>query len=85
MVAELLDLRAEAPWSPDRIKVPVLAVHGQHGAPHHAAAMSALGDLMDDIEVAELEGARHFGPNTHPGPMAEIVADFFDRRLSAGQ
>jgi pimeloyl-ACP methyl ester carboxylesterase len=82
MVGELVDLRTRPAWDPARIKVPVLAVHGQLGLAHHQRAMEALGKRVGDVEVAVIAGARHFGPNTHPNEMADLVIDFIDRRVA---
>jgi pimeloyl-ACP methyl ester carboxylesterase len=79
MVEELADLRRQAPWSPDRIRVPVLALHGEHGREHHRSGAIALAGLLPDATVREVPGAHHFGPNTHPDEVAELVVEFVDR------
>ncbi len=84
MVGELVDLRARPAWDPARITVPVLAVHGGFGLAHHQRAMQELGQRVSDVEVAVIAGARHFGPNTHPNEMADLVIDFIDRRVTDG-
>lgn len=73
MVGELTDLRMRAPWSADRIRVPVVALHGEHGAPHHRDAMLHLADWLPDCRAEMVADARHFGPNTHPEPVADAV------------
>jgi pimeloyl-ACP methyl ester carboxylesterase len=70
MVGELVDLRSHAPWQPARIGVPVVAIHGTLGAAHHAASTRHLADVLTDCKSVEIEGARHFGPNTHPDAVA---------------
>jgi len=82
MVGELIDLRARAPWDSERIAAPVLAVHGEHGAPHHARAMDFLAEHLADAEVAMIGGARHFGPNTHPDEMADLISRFLEAPAS---
>lgn len=76
LIGELADLRASAPWSADRIDVPVLAVYGEHGRDHHRRAMHHLGEHLAQVEVTEMRGAGHFGPNSHPDDMAMLVERF---------
>jgi pimeloyl-ACP methyl ester carboxylesterase len=73
MIGELTDLSTHAPWSPDDIRVPALAIHGSLGAAHHGASTSYLGDVLSDVKVVEIDGARHFGPNTHPDAVAAQI------------
>lgn len=81
MVGELLDLRARPAWSADRIAVPVLAMYGEFGRPHHRRAAETIASEIEHGEVAVLPGARHPGPNTHPDAMAEAVQAFVERRV----
>lgn len=81
MVGELADLRVCAPWSAERIRVPVLAMRGEHGQEHHRAGVDALAARLPDVEVHTVDGARHFGPNTHPGPVGDRVRRFLSERL----
>ena len=75
MVGELVDLRSHAPWDPSHVQVPVVAIHGTLGAAHHAESTRYLGRVLPDCRVVDIDGARHFGPNTHPDAVAaEIVA-----------
>jgi pimeloyl-ACP methyl ester carboxylesterase len=73
MVAELTDLRQRPAWDASRIRVPVVAMHGESGAEHHRRAIEHLGEVLDDCTVVEVPGARHFGPNTHPDAVASVV------------
>lgn len=70
MVGELTDLRERAPWTPDAVSTPVLALYGEHGADHHRAAMGYLADRLPRCRVEMVPGARHFGPNTHADDVA---------------
>ena len=79
MIGELTDLRRTAPWSADRITLPVLALHGEHGKEHHRIGTRALVDMLPSATMATVPGARHFGPNTHPDAVASIVIDFVER------
>jgi pimeloyl-ACP methyl ester carboxylesterase len=78
MVGELTDLRQRAPWSADRIGVPVLALHGEHGAAHHRDAMEHLADCLPSCRVETIADARHPGPNTHAEAVAAAVMRFVD-------
>lgn len=79
MIGELTDLRQRAPWSAERVPVPVLAMHGEHGAEHHRQAMGVLSDSLVDATVHTIPAARHFGPNTHPDAVAAVVNAFVGR------
>lgn len=76
LVGELADLRRGAPWQPDRIRVPVLAMLGERAQPHHRAAMEWVADAVPDGRSYEVPEARHFGPNTHPDAVAEQIRHF---------
>jgi pimeloyl-ACP methyl ester carboxylesterase len=75
MVGELTDLRERAPWSGTAVRAPVVALFGEHGAAHHRAAMEHLPAILPGCAVREIAGARHFGPNTHPGDVAAVIAE----------
>lgn len=81
MMGELADLRSAPPWRPEQITVPVLVLHGEHGAEHHQEGSSALAGCIDGAELVEIAGARHFGPNTHPDEVAGAIGGFLDDRL----
>jgi pimeloyl-ACP methyl ester carboxylesterase len=76
MVAELADLRRRAPWSADDVRIPVLALYGEHGRPHHRAAMEHLGETLPDCRVEMVPGCGHAGPHTHAGAVAEPIVRF---------
>lgn len=76
MVGELADLRKQAPWSPDRILVPVLAMYGEDAKPHHQRAMDTLATTLFDCRVVPIENAGHFGPYSHPDLVAGQLVDF---------
>ena len=73
MVGELTDLRQRPPWTAERIQVPVLALHGEHGAPHHRDAMHHLAEILPSCAVEMIDDARHFGPNTHAEDVAAAI------------
>lgn len=71
MLSELADLRARAPWTAASIECRVLALSGEHSAPHHRRAMAEIGDSIPNATAMTIAGARHFGPNTHASLVAE--------------
>jgi pimeloyl-ACP methyl ester carboxylesterase len=75
MVGELTDLRDHAAWTPEAVTVPVVAMHGEHGAAHHRDAMAYLAATLPDCRIVRIDGARHFGPNSHPDAVAAVVLD----------
>jgi len=75
LVGELDDLRANAPWAPGAVGVPVQAVHGEHALAHHRLGMGTVAEWFGRPAI-EIAGAHHFGPNTHPDAVAGVVIDF---------
>lgn len=73
MVGELIDLRAQAPWQPNDIVAPVVAMAGEHGAAHHQDGVDHLGRTLADVRTVVVPGAKHFGPNTHADAVAAEV------------
>ncbi len=73
MVGELADLRANVPWTPDRIHVPVIAGFGEHGSPHQRRGMEFVGEQIDGARVVELPGCRHDAPLSHAALFAERI------------
>ena len=82
MVSELVDIGRHAPWDPARITVPAVAMRGSEGRPHHQASADHLGAVLADCPVVTIEGARHFGPNTHPDAVAAVVTELVTRAAS---
>jgi pimeloyl-ACP methyl ester carboxylesterase len=76
MVAELADLRRCAPWTADRVTVPVLALHGERCRPHHRAAMETLAEMLADCRSAVVPEAGHAGPHTHADAVVAAMAPF---------
>jgi pimeloyl-ACP methyl ester carboxylesterase len=75
LVGELGSLTREPPWSPELIDAPVLAMRGELGPAHHEHGMGELAGWFD-TQLVTIPGARHFGPNTHPDQVADVVAAF---------
>ena len=79
MIGELTDLRERQPWHPERITVPVSCLCGEHARPNHRRGAAELSTLLPDARLVEVEGAHHFGPNTHPDAVAAVVIELVDR------
>ena len=79
MVGELDDLRRVPAWDPAAVHVPVVAMRGVDGAEHHRRSTAHLGAALADCTVVDIDGARHFGPNTHPDAVAAVVTDLAAR------
>jgi len=76
LIGELAALRLSAPWTAEGIRVPVLVLVGEFAAEHHRAGMHALAGQLPDCRLETIAGARHFGPNSHPDEVAEVVLHF---------
>lgn len=76
LVAELADLRRAAPWTPEEVAVPVLALRGEHGRPHHRRGTEWLGVHLGRCTVGVVAGAGHAGPHTHAAAVAAAIASF---------
>jgi pimeloyl-ACP methyl ester carboxylesterase len=74
-VEEISDLSAAAPWHPERIDVPVIAMYGSLTREHHRDGCHYLAELLSDRPAVAIEGARHNGPYTHPEAVAGIVRE----------
>ena len=75
LIGELDDLARNEPWSPDEVRVPVLAMCGEHAREHHRRSTEVIAGWFGSEPVV-LRGARHFGPNTHPDEMGDVVTQF---------
>lgn len=84
LVAELDDLAARAPWDADRIRVPVLALYGEHGRPHHRRGTELIAEMVPDGRAAMVVDAHHFGVNTHAEQTAALITGFLDDLVPAG-
>lgn len=78
MVGELTELRERPAWDGGQIPVPVLALFGEHGKPHHRRGAETIAEMIPQAEVDQIDGAAHFGPNTHPDDVAARVRRFVD-------
>jgi pimeloyl-ACP methyl ester carboxylesterase len=75
LLGELHDIRTNTPWDPDSIAAPVLAMRGERGQEHHRRGTALLGEWFG-CDVITIDGASHFGPNTHPGQVADALEAF---------
>jgi pimeloyl-ACP methyl ester carboxylesterase len=75
LVEEVTDLAATAPWHPDRVEVPVVAMYGALTREHHRDGCHYLAELLSDRPAIAIEGARHNGPYTHPEAVAGVVRE----------
>jgi pimeloyl-ACP methyl ester carboxylesterase len=74
-VEEITDLAAAAPWHPEGVDVPVVAMYGALAREHHRDGCHYVAELLSDREAIAIEGARHNGPYTHPGAVAAVVRE----------
>jgi pimeloyl-ACP methyl ester carboxylesterase len=81
MVAELGDLRRAAPWNPDDVRCPVLAVSGDKGRLHHQRGMQLLAGMLPRAVFARLNGAGHGAPNTHPTELSMLLREWLSREI----
>jgi len=79
MIGELVDIDEHPPWDPARITVPVVSMRGSASRPHHRRSSDHLHAVLPDCSVVTIEGARHFGPNTHPDAVAAVLAELVSR------
>jgi pimeloyl-ACP methyl ester carboxylesterase len=84
LVGELTDLRDHAPWTPEGIRVPVLAGIGTGAAPHHRRGMEWMAEVIPGARLVELAGCRHDAPLSHPALFAaELVQPLLRESSSA--
>jgi len=76
MVGELADLRQHEPWNADRIQVPVMAMCGSRGKPHHQRAVALLTEQLSNCRSETIADAGHFGPYSHPDVVAAKLLEF---------
>jgi pimeloyl-ACP methyl ester carboxylesterase len=82
MIDELVDIDEHVPWDAARITVPAVAMRGGEARPHHGRSSDHLGTVLADCPVVTVEGARHFGPNTHPDAVAAVLTELVSRAAS---
>ena len=75
LVGELGDLRANAPWHPEDVHVPVAIGRGSKGAAHHQTGMARMAELIAGSELITLEGCRHDAPTSHPADFCHQLVE----------
>lgn len=63
------------------ISAPVLVLSGSDTKPHAARAVRHVTDHVPNARAQEIPGAGHASPLTHPGPLAEALAEFCSSRV----
>jgi pimeloyl-ACP methyl ester carboxylesterase len=76
LVAELDSLRRCRPFEAESLGCPVLVMRGAEAREHHVRACDRLVRDLKDASLDVIEGAGHFGPNTHPDLVAASVEGF---------
>jgi pimeloyl-ACP methyl ester carboxylesterase len=61
------------------LDVPILYMVGQRSTPAAKGVAQLLTAALPRAEVVEFEALGHMGPVTHPGPVNDAIARFFDR------
>jgi hypothetical protein len=82
LVGELSDLREHAPWVAEAITVPVLPMFGVRSLEHHRRSAELMGEWFGRPAIG-IDGAKHFGVNTHPEVVGPLVAGFARECFSA--
>jgi pimeloyl-ACP methyl ester carboxylesterase len=77
MVGELADLRQRPAWDPVQLSLPVLAMFGERGAPHHRLGMEFLASQVADGREQMLAEAGHGAPLSHSEALAAYLLEFF--------
>jgi pimeloyl-ACP methyl ester carboxylesterase len=75
LVGELVDIRVNPPWEAAAIGVPVLPMFGARSLEHHRESARLMGEWFGR-EAVGIDGAKHFGVNTHPDVVGALVAEF---------
>lgn len=83
MVGELADLRRAPPWDGARLDCPVLALCGEHAHEQHRTGAQAMPGLVPGCRLVTIDGAAHFGPNTHADAVAAALVEFLGDQLPA--
>ena len=74
MVGELGDLRANQPWRPEDVTVPVICAYGTRGAPHHHRGMAYAAEALG-CPLVVMEGCGHDAPMSHPAQFRGKVIE----------
>ncbi len=83
LVGELSDLRANRPWHPDDLHLPVVVGCGTKGAAHHQTGMARMAELIPGATLVRLEGCRHDAPTSHPAEFFHQLVEPLLARVGA--
>jgi pimeloyl-ACP methyl ester carboxylesterase len=56
-------------------------MRGSGGADHHRRSVEYIASSVDGARLVVVEGARHFGPHTHPTEVADVIRDAAARSI----
>lgn len=69
----------------DAVSVPVLLLHGTRSHPMNRELVRFVANHLPQREVRAIPGAGHYGPMTHPEPVARELVEFFQGARLAGR
>lgn len=73
LAAELRTLAAEAPFEPERIRIPVLVGRGGRSRVHQRRSARELAASLPQGELVEIPDAGHGAHLTHPADVADLI------------
>lgn len=76
LVGELESLGRDWCWDLGAVQCPVLVMRGALAREHHQRAADEIVASSRDANLVVVEGAGHFGPNTHPDAVAAAMVGF---------
>lgn len=81
LLADLHQIRDKAnpPYDPAQLTVPVIAAHGSSSSSHHQQTARALAADAPGAELEVVQGARHGVHLTHPGELARLARRALER------
>ena len=63
----------------DRLDIPVLLVEGEQSPPIIAAINNGLQNRLPNVQRAQIAGAGHMAPLTHPADCAQVIRRFVEK------
>jgi pimeloyl-ACP methyl ester carboxylesterase len=75
LVGELADLRANRPWHPHDLHVPVFVGFGTEGRSHHQDGMARMAAMIAGATLVALDGCRHDAPTSHPADFCHRIVE----------
>jgi len=68
----------------ERLRMPVLLLHGSRTAPFYKSVASSLARRLADARAREIPGVAHLAPQVDPAPVARELRSFFANARAAG-